>query len=269
MTDKLTPEEREALKNLPRERMPGAALEGRVVNAMREHGFLARPRRTIAVTGGRVATLVAASVALMIGAYSIGLHRGGSVPALSPVGTPAFEKRSTAETMEETPPPKQVAERPHEAEPPAVVDAVRKVAAESPEKKAAAPAAPAARSDEADRDQAAGRVEAKDEGVASNEPASPATEAVDMPPPPPASGAREKASPEITLKPKQSSEAARPAASARSQMAPKPPLTFMLNGVPVTIEAPDSVRVTEDELGKMLLIYTSDGIIRVRLGDGR
>jgi hypothetical protein len=43
-------------------------------------------------------------------------------------------------------------------------------------------------------------------------------------------------------------------------------LTFVLDGSPLTVEA-DSVRVTEDEQGRMLIIYTPDGIIRIRLAD--
>ena len=45
------------------------------------------------------------------------------------------------------------------------------------------------------------------------------------------------------------------------------PLTFALNGQTVIVEAPDSVRVVKDDRGRMLLIYTSDGIIRIRLAD--
>jgi hypothetical protein len=44
-------------------------------------------------------------------------------------------------------------------------------------------------------------------------------------------------------------------------------ITYQLDGKTVFVEAPDSVRVVEDEQGRMLLIYTSDGIIRIRLAD--
>jgi hypothetical protein len=43
-------------------------------------------------------------------------------------------------------------------------------------------------------------------------------------------------------------------------------LTFLLNGVPVTVEA-DSARVVEDERGRILIVYTPDGIMRLRLAD--
>ena len=65
--DELTPEEREALAHLPRERTPSAGLEDRVVAAMREHGHLARkPARVIRLTTSRVAGLLAACLVLMI-----------------------------------------------------------------------------------------------------------------------------------------------------------------------------------------------------------
>lgn len=44
-------------------------------------------------------------------------------------------------------------------------------------------------------------------------------------------------------------------------------LTFLLDGRRVVVEAPDSVRVTQDDRGRMLIIYTSDGIIRIHLAD--
>jgi len=249
MTDELTPEEKEALKNLPRERMPGAALEGRVVGAMRERGFLARTRHTVALTGGRVATLVAASVALMFGAYSIGLHRGGGTPALSPPTSTLSGERDRAETLAEAPP----AKRP-------VVDDLRKAdqpvaeetpAAEAPEKKSAVPVA---RSDEAAAD-AARQDKAEADALASRGRQ------------PPASSPPEEQSAEGALN--RANEPAPARLAMESARVSKAPRTFMLNGVPVTIEAPDSVRVTEDEQGKMLLIYTSDGIIRIRLGGDR
>ena len=75
MTEEWTPEERKALDELPRERMP-AGLEGRVVDAMRERGLLAKRRHVIELTRGRAAAVLAAGVAFIMGAYSIGLHRG-------------------------------------------------------------------------------------------------------------------------------------------------------------------------------------------------
>ena len=90
MSDELTPEERKAIDSLPRERMP-AGLEGRVVDAMRDHGFLAKRRRMIMLTNTRAAGVLAAGVALIVGAYSFGLHRGGAEDArrvLTKLGVP-------------------------------------------------------------------------------------------------------------------------------------------------------------------------------------
>jgi hypothetical protein len=47
----------------------------------------------------------------------------------------------------------------------------------------------------------------------------------------------------------------------------KRPLVFMLNGRPIVVEAPDSVRVVEEDGGRVLVIHTSDGVIRIRLAD--
>ncbi|HEX6790069.1 MAG TPA: hypothetical protein VF247_02050, partial [Candidatus Krumholzibacteria bacterium] len=103
MNDELTPEERDALKSLPRERMPSAGLENRVVAAMRERGALApAPRaRVIRLTTPRIATLVAAGIALMIGAYSIGMHRGSFRPDVRETLEPRTAERTI---MEETAP---------------------------------------------------------------------------------------------------------------------------------------------------------------------
>ncbi|HET6462979.1 MAG TPA: hypothetical protein VFH33_04195, partial [Candidatus Krumholzibacteria bacterium] len=90
--DELTPEEREALAHLPRERMPSAGLEDRVVAAMREKGHLTRkPARVIRLTTSRVAGLLAACLVLMIGAYSIGLHRGVDNEVLEKVQPKSIE----------------------------------------------------------------------------------------------------------------------------------------------------------------------------------
>jgi len=44
-------------------------------------------------------------------------------------------------------------------------------------------------------------------------------------------------------------------------------LPFLLDGTPVVVDAPDSVRITQDDLGRMIIIYTKDGPIRFRLAD--
>ncbi|HET6348755.1 MAG TPA: hypothetical protein VFH88_06685, partial [Candidatus Krumholzibacteria bacterium] len=82
MSDELSPEELDALKRLPRERVPSAGLEERVVGSMRERGFIAPAGtraargRLVRLTSSRVAGLVAACIVLMVGAYTIGVRHG-------------------------------------------------------------------------------------------------------------------------------------------------------------------------------------------------
>jgi len=286
MTDELTPEEREALKSLPRERMP-AGLESRVVDAMRDHGFLEKRRRVVAITNSRVAGLLAACVALMIGAYSIGLHRGGGEQVLPTVTTiepdrharaeeppaPEPEKKATVsneagEALTQTPPP-ETAPVTQMEEPPAP-----QAKAETPaaEEKTQAPKAPA-EADQVTRkkaldvqvDEAAvthdRQAAAQEEGqavVPDKSLAATGRETTTSQP-------QEKTAPRAMF-----SESARRTQPERADAVSdlsKRPLTFMLNGTPVIIEAPDSVRVVEDRHGRILLIYTSDGVIRIRMAD--
>jgi hypothetical protein len=258
MTDELTPEEKEAIARLPRERMP-AGLETRVVDAMREHRFLPRRRRTIELTTGRVAGLLAASIAVMIGAYSIGLHRGDGSRILPAAEAPA---PGTLGRLDE---PTTALER--EVEPAAPADALEKDAAST---------------DEA-RQNVAGRAEEpKREVAAQSLPAAPAASDEATADRPADSGARKRTAAMEGSDVAESARAQAPAPAAamnesvarleQYSAAPgvsKAPLTFLLDGTPVIVEAPDSVRVTEDERGRMLIIYTSDGIIRIRLADER
>ncbi len=71
--DQLTPSEKKAMEGLPRERMPSALLQKRVVGVLRERGFF-RPagRRYLEVTAWRVALVCAASVVLVVGGFALG-----------------------------------------------------------------------------------------------------------------------------------------------------------------------------------------------------
>ena len=266
MTDELTPEEREAFNKLPRERMP-AGLETRVVETMRDHGFLARRRRAIELTSGRVAGLLAACVALMVGAYSIGLHRGdGSQGVLLPetmtrdVRVPAQEPAvDTREKKDEglvgrsnLEAEQGALERAREAaptvsdEPRGAASAEGRLTPESMRESVASPSPRAGRTDEAATDevsQEAVRQESLAEAVKKLE----------------ESAAKDA----LTAEPVAGTQALRATAPPSVK---KQPLTFLLNGSPVTVDA-DSVRVIQEKHGRVLLIYTLDGIIRIPLTD--
>jgi hypothetical protein len=224
MSDELTPEEREAIDQLPRERMP-AGLEARVVGAMQERGFLAGRRRTLVWSNSRVAGLLAASLVLIIGAYSIGLHRGSSDPVVPPEMPPRTDHIA------------HVGEQLESAFAPEPEDAARP-----------APETPAG-SDEATEARPAPKKERQEEPVTTEHDVA---ESLTAKAPAPASALN------------------RSARFRQDAVAPEtapPPLTFLLDGTPVFVEAPDSVRVVQDESGRILIIHTSDGIIRIRLAD--
>ncbi len=257
MTDELTPEEKKAMSGLPRERMP-AGLEARVVESMRDRGFLEKRRRTIDLTNSRVTGLLAACVALMIGAYSIGLHRGGSDPLLPGVATMERKDRDRAEksvidAMEKK------ANRPApgdaiEAEPPASEMARKKDVLTFDETRQELAGQVVPNEPTADRDD---QFEAKQTGLV-------VRGVREMAAKPPAKTSAPQALEEESVGRVQ---ALRSRAAPETQALSQRPFTFLLNGKPVVVDAPDSVRVTQDDSGRILLIYTSDGIIRIRLAD--
>jgi hypothetical protein len=284
MTDELTPKELEALKNLPRERTPSAQLEDRVVASMREHGVLAKkPRRAVAITFPRVATLVAACAALVIGAYSVGLHRGER-PELLPSFSPALTDRMETIGLQSVtaPPPtasneareRQVDETDHtapsttlekkQADAPGIAPPI---AAES----AVATPKPSAREDESaiadEPSPSPKRANEKRSLARQNEGVE---ESAQQPSPQYSADASDRVKLEsLSLVP---SSRVSGTSAADPKNAPVEPLSipftnqvFLLDGMPVFVEAPDSVRITQDEAGRVLLIHTSDGIIRIRL----
>lgn len=254
MTDELTPEERKALENLPRERMP-IGLEGRVVEAMRESGFLARRRRAIEISAARAGGLLAACVALVIGAYSIGLYRGDNGPLRSIVETakpndvgradaPASSQEAEGVALEKAPQPTQTQSYESGVDQERTQDDDRSEGAKSKKEIAASDVvetpAPAA--------------DAQVDAPASRDRAAPQSSAVELRAP---SAARV-------------SESAGRIQASLGDATSNPTLTFLMgDGTTWIVEAPDSVRVVQDEQGRMLLIYTSDGVIRIRLADSR
>jgi hypothetical protein len=268
MTDELTPEEREALQNLPRERMPSAGLEDRVVGAMRERGFLAakRPGRVVRITTSRVAGLMAACVVLVIGAYSVGLHRGGDNEVLRSV-QPAAKDEGIATEIKPSPPQSAAPVKNETREAPAArsqpeelaksSDAVEedlrlewklKDADERTDAPVVVPASP---------------MVAEDRVATGQQPTEEAEKSLATPNVAKKSGRSADLSPAPLNARKLSAEAPR-----ESVAGPAPrQRSFTLGGSALIVEAPDSVRIIQDGQGRMLLIYTSDGLIRIRLAD--
>jgi len=95
--DDLTPFEDDMMKSLPKERMPSAPLEDRVVGALQDRGVLrGRSRRSVELTPGRIAGVLAASLALLVGGFALGtsFDRAGVVTpdhAANPSSTPVTE----------------------------------------------------------------------------------------------------------------------------------------------------------------------------------
>jgi hypothetical protein len=204
--------------------------------------------------------LLAACVALMIGAYSIGLHQGGGDDAVLPAVVPADrdDRGRAAEPAGGVPEAKRKAKAPapvEEAEP-ATVEAESPPAGATPppvgEGRVAADEVRQAQTDDADRhvQEQPEQLVAREEQVAPTAPRQ-AREARDA----------------RVLASKQSSDRAQAETSTLTDEAQLP--VFMLNGFPVVVEAPDSVRVAQDDCGRVLLIYTSDGTIRIRLAGER
>jgi hypothetical protein len=91
MTDReLTPEERQALDELPAERPPSDLLEERVVRSLRDRGLLRRERvRVLELTRSRFAAAAAACLLLVVAGFAMGRWTSPSTalepPAPSPV----------------------------------------------------------------------------------------------------------------------------------------------------------------------------------------
>jgi hypothetical protein len=98
----LTPPEKKALETLPRDRMPNAALEDRVVGALRDRGVLVSPRRrVIELTARRITTIVAASLALLAGGFAFGQWVGARQVANDDFIAPEISDISVAATLQQ------------------------------------------------------------------------------------------------------------------------------------------------------------------------
>ena len=86
--DDLTPQEKKTLETLPKERVPSAFLEERVVRTLRRRGEL-RPasRRNIEITNKRLMGAVAACMAFVVCGFAMGLWANSSQAIYPPVAT--------------------------------------------------------------------------------------------------------------------------------------------------------------------------------------
>jgi hypothetical protein len=88
--DELTPSEKKALESLPKERVPSAFLEERVVRSLRREGLLQtrEGRRAIPITGWRIAGAVAACVAFVVCGFALGYWASSRPAAVQQVLVP-------------------------------------------------------------------------------------------------------------------------------------------------------------------------------------
>ena len=99
----LTTSEKKVFETLPRDKMPNAALEDRVVGALQGRGVLEAPRgRVIVLNARRFAAVVAASVALLAGGFAMGQWAGGRQAQTDDIVTPEASDISIAATLQRT-----------------------------------------------------------------------------------------------------------------------------------------------------------------------
>jgi hypothetical protein len=92
MTDEeLTPPEKKALESLPKERVPSAFLEERVVRALRREGLIETRggRRAVPITGWRIAGAVAACIAFVVCGFALGYWANSRPTSIPLTMTPA------------------------------------------------------------------------------------------------------------------------------------------------------------------------------------
>ncbi len=98
----LTPSEKNAMETLPRDRTPKAALEDRVVSALRDRGLLVPPRRrVIEITARRIAAVVAASLVLLAVGFVFGQWVGARQDVRGGFVAPETSKTSVAATLQQ------------------------------------------------------------------------------------------------------------------------------------------------------------------------
>lgn len=103
MDEELTPSEKEALQSLPKERVPSAFLEERVVRTLEQHGILrsARKHSMIRITGWRVAGALAACAAFVVCGFALGYWAGARPPFIPQTQAPAGRDVPVALSIQE------------------------------------------------------------------------------------------------------------------------------------------------------------------------
>ena len=98
----LTPSEKKAMETLPRDRIPNAAWEDRMVDVLRSRGAFAPPRgRVIELSTRFITTVVAASLALLIGGFALGQWVGARRAADDDRLVPEADLASAAVTLQQ------------------------------------------------------------------------------------------------------------------------------------------------------------------------
>jgi hypothetical protein len=100
----LTPREKKAFETLPRDKMPNAALEDRVVGALRGRGLVGAPRgrRVVVLDARRFAAVAAACLALLAGGFALGQWAGARQAQRSEITAPEVSDISVAVTLQRT-----------------------------------------------------------------------------------------------------------------------------------------------------------------------
>jgi hypothetical protein len=101
--DELTPSEKKALESLPKERVPSAFLEERVVRTLRRRGFL-RSRedgRFIRITGWKITGAVAACLAFVVCGFGLGFWASSRPVAVQQVLVPEANGQPVAYSIQQ------------------------------------------------------------------------------------------------------------------------------------------------------------------------
>jgi hypothetical protein len=194
----------------------------------------------------------------MVGAYSIGLHRGGENEVIRSVQEQSSDEVSSMLSKDDG------ARAPSALEPRPLDDPLPMAAEETQKPEPQLEWKLKAREGRADK---AERAESKEIDAVEETTLGAAAEGVvkegeDVG----LSAKRSNLQPPAAAPRLQMKDALRSYADESAQNAPRQ-RTFSLNGTTFIVDAPDSVRIDQDSDGRTLLIYTSDGVIRIRLAD--